>query len=372
MTKEERLERLKAFSETLNENDFAQYLDEVASGVGIQEGEGYLLDQSWHKATAVERSDKGKVSYKGEWRYTPTGIRYPTATLRNYRGGEQSVYFDGYKPLIELFNQHLQGVEPEPRKPRRRRPAKKQRENRSMQKLLEREQREAREIVSGDPVDLYLRARGLGLSSWPSEIRYLPGAPYYYRLENGRRVVLGEYPTMVAFIRNVDGEVVGRHATYLDPEKPGKATIVDPETGEILTSRKMVTAKEGAAATAAIHLFEPGNVLALSEGIESALAVHQVTGLPVWPCLSAGGMRRVELPMAVNKVLICGEHDRFNRTTRRRASEHNCRLLWERMQTEWRDSLIVCPLTEGKDWLDALGTPEQRLLSYATKVLLNR
>jgi putative DNA primase/helicase len=60
---------------------------------------------------------------------------------------------------------------------------------------------------------------------------------------------------------------------------------------------------------AAIRLYEPENELALTEGIETALAVHLHTGLPVWAAGNAQTLEVVEIPETVTKVMIFADHD---------------------------------------------------------------
>ncbi|MBI5445872.1 MAG: toprim domain-containing protein [Deltaproteobacteria bacterium] len=49
--------------------------------------------------------------------------------------------------------------------------------------------------------------------------------------------------------------------------------------------------------------------MALAEGIETGLAVHELTGAPGWATVSAGGMRRLELPPVVRVVTVAGDND---------------------------------------------------------------
>jgi phage/plasmid primase-like uncharacterized protein len=52
----------------------------------------------------------------------------------------------------------------------------------------------------------------------------------------------------------------------------------------------------GPVAGGAVRLGDCGEHLTLAEGIETALSVQQVTGVPAWAAISAGGFRSLILP----------------------------------------------------------------------------
>ncbi len=49
--------------------------------------------------------------------------------------------------------------------------------------------------------------------------------------------------------------------------------------------------------------------MALAEGVEDAVAVHQVVGIPCWATLGTPGMRRVQLPREVRDVVLVPDRD---------------------------------------------------------------
>ena len=109
---------------------------------------------------------------------------------------------------------------------------------------------------------------------------------------------------------------------------------------------------------AAIRLHEPAGTLALAEGIETALAVHQATSVPTWATISSGGMQAIHLPDTVVKVDIWADRDRSE--TGERAAD----ALASRLQEEGRIVRVLVPPvpigTEAKsvDWLDVLNAKE--------------
>jgi hypothetical protein len=60
----------------------------------------------------------------------------------------------------------------------------------------------------------------------------------------------------------------------------------------------------------AIRLFPSSPVLGLAEGIETALAVHLRTGMPVWSAVSAGLLARLEPPTGTTLVVVWADRDR--------------------------------------------------------------
>lgn len=126
----------------------------------------------------------------------------------------------------------------------------------------------------------YLEGRGLQLPSHCPGLKFMPSAPYFHGEEiddrgrkSPRKIHVG--PAMLgAFIRP-DGKFGGLHMTWLSASNPGekinKAEIVDPDSGEILNSKKMRGSKTGA--YIAIVLLEQPRRLVIGEGIETVLSV---------------------------------------------------------------------------------------------------
>jgi putative DNA primase/helicase len=101
--------------------------------------------------------------------------------------------------------------------------------------------------------------------------------------ENAKKVA--EYPAMVAELRSPQGELVCLHRTYLSQSGDAKAPVAQPEK---LTRVHDADQTNGAA----IRLYSAKDHVALTGGIESALAVRLMWGWPVWACASANGRSR--------------------------------------------------------------------------------
>jgi putative DNA primase/helicase len=181
----------------------------------------------------------------------------------------------------------------------------------------------------------YLRARGLSLEPPPAlRLAFLRGEP-----------------VMVARVEGVKG-LLGLHLTTLEPDGRGR--------------KEKRLAKGSKPRGGAIRLFplEAGKPLALAEGIETALAVREATGWPVWAAIAAPFMREVVLPPEAHEVVVCPDHDR--------AGLEAAHALARRLLQEGRRVRLAVPPEEGEDWLDALKRlgPQEvgRLLQGAPEV----
>ena len=54
----------------------------------------------------------------------------------------------------------------------------------------------------------------------------------------------------------------------------------------------------------AVRLREPGEVLGLAEGIESALSAMQIYSIPTWAALSSVRLAKIEIPSQVRSLII--------------------------------------------------------------------
>lgn len=147
----------------------------------------------------------------------------------------------------------------------------------------------------GSIVMAYLAARGIAVSQLPARVfLYLRFEPAAFHRETGLKL-----PAMLGRISSVDGALIGLHRTYLAAEN-GRV-----KKAKVVPAKRMV----GSVSGGAIQLFAPGSVLAIAEGIETALSVWQATKLPIWPVLSLGNLSSVKLPCSVREVILCRDND---------------------------------------------------------------
>jgi len=142
----------------------------------------------------------------------------------------------------------------------------------------------------------YLKSRNL----WPlppgCTLKAHPSVPYWDQGE--RPVCIGQYPALVAEIRGVTGEVVTAHVTYLQ----------DGRKIEGRAPRKILSGTSGRAGCA-VRLVPPGPVLAVAEGIETALAANTLLQVPVWACLNTSLLSTSEPPAGVERLVIAADRD---------------------------------------------------------------
>lgn len=205
---------------------------------------------------------------------------------------------------------------------------------------------EAEPIMDGDPVYQYLTIiRKLNLPGFPPSLRCHPGLKYWDRDGSGKYIQRGIYPAMIARFVNRVGEAVGLHATYLNP---------DGHKADVPAVKKLIhLISPGATKGGAIRIYEPSETLAVSEGIETALAVHLMTGLPVWSTWTAGNMEKLILPPGVADVRIYADFDE-SKAGQKAAFRLACRLEQERRKVRWFE-----PLQLGSDFADILAGAKQ-------------
>jgi DNA primase len=179
----------------------------------------------------------------------------------------------------------------------------------------------------GTPVERYLHIRGLELPRAP----VLRFAARCWNWETGL-----ELPAMVARVDDHDGKFVAVHRTWLLPDGSGKADLCEPKWSL------------GPVGGGAVRLAPAGPVLAVAEGIETALTAIVTTGIPTWSALSAGGIGRLILPAEAIDVVIIADHDRSG------VGESKARQAAERWLTEGRRVRIALPLEPDADLNDVL------------------
>ena len=147
----------------------------------------------------------------------------------------------------------------------------------------------------------------------------------------------GYYPALVAAMRDINGNMVAAHCTYLNP------TTGDKLVGEGVKPRLIFGRCRGAA----IHLTEATDKLAICEGIEDGLSIMQCK--PEWSVWVSGGtsnLRAIQLPKSVKEVMICADNDDAGKKA---AKDLATRLIHENKQVR-----IATPPDGVKDFNDLL------------------
>lgn len=186
--------------------------------------------------------------------------------------------------------------------------------------------------ATGSLVERYLASRGLH-GPIPDTVRFHGRAQlsYPWRIDGGE---LRTWPAMVCLVQHANGAPCGLHVTALRPDGSGKADLRAP--------RRML-AEAAAGAVRLVPIREDG-VLAVAEGIETALAFRQLTGTPTWAALSAGGLRAFVPPPGLKRLIIAADSDDHGEGLAA------ARALAERARS--RVETVIMPAPEGTDWND--------------------
>lgn len=186
-------------------------------------------------------------------------------------------------------------------------------------------------LTPGDPVSRYLVARGLEpLLPTPAALRFHPRLAY--RDDDGE---VSRHPAMVAALTAPSGAMVALHRTYLSREGT-KADVATP---------RKLTPPSGPLTGACIALAAPRRgLLGVAEGIETALAATQATGVPTAATYCAGNLAAWQWPLGVRALAIFADNDDAGREA---AKALQARALRAGLRCE-----VLLPAEVGADWLD--------------------
>lgn len=186
------------------------------------------------------------------------------------------------------------------------------------------------EATAPEVVERYLKSRGLSVMS--DVLRGHPALTYF---EDGQ--FLGRFPAVLAPVVAADSSLSTVHRIYV---------------GDVPTKKKMMPVINNTAASA-VRLFESVNALGVAEGVETAIAAHELFKVPTWACLSANGIETFNPPSNVTHLIIYGDNDR-NFVGQKAAHVLAARLAGK-ITVE-----VKIPDTPGTDWLDVLNTRTTR------------
>jgi putative DNA primase/helicase len=157
--------------------------------------------------------------------------------------------------------------------------------------------------------------------------------------QTAKRLLGKRFPAMVAPVIRED-RLVGAHVTLLNKDGDAKLKSKD-------SVKKMYgPVKGGYVQLGEVDPDKRLKTLVVAEGIETALSVRQITGLPVLAALSASNMSNVILPKA-KEIIIAADNDQPGIEAAEKLAD---RLL----QQGFRRVRIAAPEVEGTDWNDVL------------------
>jgi putative DNA primase/helicase len=144
---------------------------------------------------------------------------------------------------------------------------------------------------------------------------------------------------MVAPVTDIDDTQIGIHATYLRRDGTGKANF-----GHRDLQRETRGVIRGGAIRLAPH--DSKHELIVGEGIESTLSAMEIFDLPGWSAVSAGGLKTLELPPTVRRIVIAADNDM--------AGQQTALTAYQRWTAEGRSVRIKTPPVIGTDFNDLL------------------
>jgi putative DNA primase/helicase len=228
-----------------------------------------------------------------------------------------------------------------------------QRKQAFMRRLIDRLWNESFPVKTGDPVDQYLRGRGLGLPRQSLALRCHPALEYFESSESqegSRPRRVARYPAKLAQVINPRGDFVGLHRTYLHQGK--KLDAADAKKVLMLPSLPG-QGGESANAGCAVRLSEATDELATCEGIETGIAISLGHNKPVWPALNAGNLEKLWIPDSVRRLCIYSDNDADSEFAGQASAYALARrVLRERSRRGPLQVHVFVPKRAGEDWAD--------------------
>lgn len=205
-----------------------------------------------------------------------------------------------------------------------------------------------------EPVRRYFKNRGISLGL-PETLRYHPALAYFDPMT---KRVIGRYPAMLAMVSGVKGNAVTIHRTYLKNDGR-KADVESPKKLMAYPDDRTVTG-------GAIQFCSFGRVLAVAEGIETAMAVMQATGIPTWPTVNAVMLENFVPPSSVEQLIVFADKDRPTQLKPKGTGQEAAIQLVKRAWGLGVKATAITPsgeIPDGEkslDWLDVLRTDGEK------------
>lgn len=183
-------------------------------------------------------------------------------------------------------------------------------------------------IEQNDFAGAYLNSRGL--TTYPETLRSLDKC---YESETKKN-----HPAMLAVVRSHEGEGLTLHRTYLTMYGD-KAPL--EKCKKLMPALKKITG-------GAIRLFPATNgTIGIAEGIETAIACYEQTGVPTWSAISSTLLEAFKPPLGIKNVIIFGDNDKNFAGQKAAYTLANRLVIKDKLS-----ATVMIPDKPGTDWLD--------------------
>jgi hypothetical protein len=147
---------------------------------------------------------------------------------------------------------------------------------------------------AAEPGRLYLKNRGLSLSTFPTDVRFHSSLPFFKG--DGSKEIVGTCPVLVALVRDSNGKPKAIQRTYLTHEG-SKAAVPEPKKSC------------GPISGGAVLLSPATDSANVAEGLETAWSVWEATGQATCAVLGTSGMKAFEICTSIKTLDVWADHD---------------------------------------------------------------
>lgn len=152
------------------------------------------------------------------------------------------------------------------------------------------------------------------------------------------------HPVMIARCDGPGGKFAGVHRTFLAKRADGSVGKLQGVENAKLTL--------GDLTAAAVRLHPVGSRLGVAEGIETAIAVWNLSGVETWATINTSNMKAAQLPFEVGELIVFADRDKPHPKCPEGWGLRAARALCERVKAEAVRCDIRLPITPHGDYAD--------------------